>query len=351
MASLGMLIVALAIIGLIYGLIQRAKAGRVADAPMARTGDAAQRGVAAAGPKGAIAVEGNVLCQQPLLSPVTGTPCLFYELEVTASWKEGEQSKEKRIAHDKAAAQFALDDGSGPVWIEAREGGDFEPTQRKVETKGTGLLGGITGADLAFGNYRIATGMFSMGTRYTVNEKVMPVVQRMYACGKATASNTIAAPGWRSLILSNKSRDQLLASAQQGAKTFLIGGGVALAAGAALAIVGNLVGGGEAKAAGNPDGTSISAAASTADHAGATPAKAGGNAGAARPTGPTKAASTSASNGNAAAQSTGNAPAATAAATAAPAPPSATPKATAGATAKAAATPAPGKPAAPSTKK
>jgi hypothetical protein len=262
MGQVGLVLVALGIIGLIYGIMQKLKAGRVADAPLVSTGDAAQKGAAVASPKGAISAQGNVLCQQPLISPVTGTPCLYYMLKVTASWKDGDTQKTKELTKEKRAAQFAIDDGSGPVWIDARDGGDFEPTQKKEETKGTGLLGGITGQDLVFGNYRVSTGMLSLGTKYTVEEQVLPIVPKLYACGKVGSSNEITAPGWRSLIMSNKSRDDLLASATKGAKIFLAGGAGAFVVGLALGIVGAMTSS-DAKAA-SPAPTATAAATATA---------------------------------------------------------------------------------------
>jgi hypothetical protein len=248
--TIGLAIVALGIIGVIWGVFQKVKAGRVAGAPLAKTGEAAQRGAAVAAPNGAISVE----------SPVTGTPCLYYSVKCTATWKDGDTEKKKELDNQKVAARFAVDDGSGPVWIDAREGGDFEPYQRKSETKGTGLMGGITGKDIMFGNYTVSPGILALGTKFEVEETVMPLVQRVYACGKVSEGNSIAAPGWRQLLLSNKSRDELLSSATKGAKTFLLGGGVAFAAGAAMCIIGQMIGGG-GDAAAQP--TASTAAATT----------------------------------------------------------------------------------------
>lgn len=242
LVGIGMLIVALGIIGLIYGVFQKVKAGRVMDAPLAATGDVTRRGREVAGPKGQISAQGNVVCQQPLIAPFSGQPCLYYRIKCTAKWKDGETHKEKILDDTKMAAQFAIDDGSGPVWIDAREGGDFEPSQRKSETKGTGLIGGITGTDLTFGSYRVNTPMLDLGTKYEVEEDIMPVVPRMYACGKiADQGGAIGAPGWRSLILSAKSRDELLASATKTAKMALIGGAAAMFVGSGMAAVGQFV--------------------------------------------------------------------------------------------------------------
>jgi hypothetical protein len=240
MGQIAAAFVALGIIGLIIGFMQKLKAGRVADAPLVKTGEAAAKGAAAANPKGGISAEGNVVCQQPLVSPVTGTQCLYYELKVTASWKDGDSEKSKELTKEKRAAQFAIDDGSGPVWVDAQKGGDFEPTQKKEETKGTSLLGGIKGQDLVFGNYRVSTGMLSLGTKYEVVEEVLPLQPKLYACGKVGSSNEITAPGWRSLILTNKSREDLLSHATKGAKMFLGGGAAVFVVGAALGTVGAL---------------------------------------------------------------------------------------------------------------
>jgi len=222
--------------------VMKMKAGRVSDAPLASTGDVAMKGASVAGPKGQISAQGNVVCQQPLIAPFSGQPCLFYKIKCTAKWKEGDTHKEKVLDETKQAAQFAIDDGSGPVWVDAREGGDFEPTQKKSETKGTGLLGGLTGAELVFGQYRVNTPMLDIGTKYEVEEEIMPMVPRVYACGKlADQGGAIGSPSWRSLILSSKSRDELLASATKTAKIALIAGAASFAVGSGMAAVGQFV--------------------------------------------------------------------------------------------------------------
>lgn len=265
--TIGMALVALGIIGLIWGFMQKLKAGRVAGAPLAKTGEVAARGAAAAGPKGAVSVEGNVVCQQPLLAPMSGTPCLYYTIKCTARWKDGDENKTKEIDKQKAAAQFAIDDGSGPVWIDAREGGDFEPTASKSQTRGTGLMGGIVGGDVVFGNYRVQTGMLSMGTEYQVQEEVLAVEPKLYVCGKvADQGGAITAPGWRSLIISNKTRDELLGSAAKGAKIFLIAGAAAFGVGTTMALLGQFVFSDE------PSSTASTAAATAAAAATQAPA-------------------------------------------------------------------------------
>src|SRR5262245_62221441 len=97
LTGIGIAIVALGIIGLIWGIMQKMKAGRVADAPLVRTGEAAARGPSVAGPRGAISVEGNVMCQQPLTAPFSGLHCLFYKIKCSARWKDGDSYKTKDL--------------------------------------------------------------------------------------------------------------------------------------------------------------------------------------------------------------------------------------------------------------
>ncbi|MBK8251679.1 MAG: hypothetical protein IPK82_03310 [Polyangiaceae bacterium] len=275
MAPVGFLLVAIAIIGLIYGLIMRARAGRVTDAPFVSTGDAAARGAQLAGPKGQISAQGGVMMQQPVYAPVSGTPCMFYELKVTAEWKDGDTTKTKELDHQKVAAQFAINDGSGPVWIDLREGGDFEPTVSKQMEQSTGLLKGIVGGELVFGNYRLNAGIGSLGTTYKVEEKAFPVQQQMYVCGRmAEQGGMITAPKWRALLATNQTRDQYLAAAMKTAKIALIAAAAMFVVGGALAGIGLAMGGGDKAddaAAASASASAPSAPASATDAPSAEP--------------------------------------------------------------------------------
>ena len=230
------LIVVLGIVVVIYSFMERAKAQRVTKAPLIRTGSLATQ------PGGSpVSVEGNVACPQPLISPFTGTPCLYYSIKCTAEWKEGETKKTKELSNVKTAAQFLIDDGSGPAWINATQGGTFEPTQIKSETKGAGLLGGITGKELLFGQYVVSTGAFGIGTKYEVKEEVLPLQPRLYVNGAANGGVITEPTGLQSLIISNKTRDHLLASSLKTAKLALIGGIAAIVVGSVLGVVSRLM--------------------------------------------------------------------------------------------------------------
>lgn len=238
--------VGIGIVVVIYGAIMKFKAGRIAKAPFASTGDAATRGSAVAGEKGAISVQGDVQCPQPLLSPVTGTPCLYYELSVVGTWKEGDQEKSKDYVKEKVAAPFALDDGSGSIPVDASKGGDFDLKQTFDDTKKEGFFADLKsavgkGEPIMFGQYAFPNPPMSKANKFRCIEKVLPVPPRLFALGKLE-QNVIASPSWTSLVLSPKSRDELLGSSAKSAKMAFIGGAAATGVGLLVGVISAFVG-------------------------------------------------------------------------------------------------------------
>ncbi len=245
MATIATIVCVLGIIALIWGVMQKMKAARLNAAPFAKTGDVAQKGDSVAGPKGAISVEGDVRCPAPLLSPVTGTPCVYYELKVTGEWKDGDSTKSKEYVSEKRAAAFSLDDGSGEVRIVAEQGGDFDALEKIFdETKKEGFFADLKnaigkGKPIEFGKYAFENPVNSKADKFTCTEHVLKVSPRMFALGKY-ADGAITSPAWRSLLLSNQSRDSLFGAAEKAAKQFIMGGAGALALGVILGVVSTL---------------------------------------------------------------------------------------------------------------
>jgi E3 Ubiquitin ligase len=245
MTAAAAILVALGIVALIWGGMQKYKAGRLSKTPFVPTGKAASD-PAAAGDKGAIAAEGTVQVQQVLRSPVTGTECLYYELEVIGSWKDGDSTKSKNYIEDKEAAAFMLDDGSGPVAIAAGEGGDFDGlAQTFDETKKEGFFADLKsavgrGEPITFGQYSFHNPVNSHASQFQCVERVMPVAPRLFACGKLDQGR-IGAPSWASMILSTKTRDELVGSTAKTAKAFLAGGAAAATVGGVLGLVATMI--------------------------------------------------------------------------------------------------------------
>lgn len=246
MGIIAAILVVAGIVCLIWAAMQKFKAGRLSKAPFAKTGEVATAGDKVAGEKGAISVEGDVKCAAPLLSPVTGTACLYYEVKVMGSWKEGDQTKEKEYFSEKRAAEFGLDDGSGIVTVNAAEGGDYEPFDKTFdESKKEGFFADLKGAvgkgePIMFGKFAFENPTMSKADKFHCTEKVVKVQPRLFALGKHEGGQ-IKSPSWTSLILSNKSRDTLLGSTAKAAKNFGIGGGAAMAVGLILGIVSNVM--------------------------------------------------------------------------------------------------------------
>jgi hypothetical protein len=247
MATIATILCALGVVGLIWGLMQKLKAGRLAKAPYVKTGEAARQGGAVAGPRGALSAEGNVTCDAPLTAPASGTPCLYYELKVEGFWKDGDSTKSKDYVDEKQAAIFAVDDGSGPVEILASGGGDFDMEETFSETKKEGFLADLKGAvgkgkPITFGQYAFENPPMSKANKFKCTEHVLKVHPRLYVLGK-TEGRAIGSPSWTSLIISEKSRDQLLGATAKAATGFLIGGAAVLGVGVILGVISLFVGG------------------------------------------------------------------------------------------------------------
>lgn len=242
MAGLAVVMVALGIVGCIWGAMQKYRAGRIAKTPFVKTGDAAQQGLAVAGEKGAISVEGNVKAPGLLTAPVSGKPCHFYSYKVSASWKDGERTVEKTLDEAKLGSALLVDDGTGAVRVEVNEDGDYDMTTSFNEERKAGLVGSIKGDELVFGNMRVTTRTVPLGAKFKVEERILAPQDKLFVCGRlAEQGSSIVAPKWASLILSNKTRDALLGHSVKQSKYFLMGGGAATAAGAVMGVVANLV--------------------------------------------------------------------------------------------------------------
>lgn len=245
MAAIGSLIVAIGIIVMIWGGFQKYKAERLLKAPFHTTGEVASKGEQVAGPKGAISTEGKVVCPQLLTSPCTGTACLYYELKVVGTWKDGDATKSKDYVEEKVAAAFSLDDGSGPVLVDAAKGGDFDLEKTFDETKKEGFLADLKsavgkGEPIMFGQYAFANPPMSKANKFHCTERVFKAPEKLYVNGRF-ADGGISSPSWASLILSAKSRDELLGSTAKGAKNFLMYGGIAVGVGILVGVIGMFI--------------------------------------------------------------------------------------------------------------
>ncbi len=234
--------VALAGLGLIIlflGTWRRLEARRLARAPLVRTGEAASRGAAVAAADGTIAVQGRVRCSRELLSPVTHTPCLYYELRVIGSWQDGDRRRRHTLVEERKAARIFLDDGSGSVRVVADGGGRFEGLRLSfAETRELHATELPLDTPLSFGGYVFHNPAGSLADSFLCEERVLTRVDSLFACGAIDGRRQIGGAPRATLILSRRDRDALLGATLRKAHRMLIGGGVATAAAALLGLVG-----------------------------------------------------------------------------------------------------------------
>ena len=224
MGAIAAILVAGGIVALIVGAYLQFKGGRITKTPFVPTGQAASTA-------GKVSVQGAVQCPEPLASPVTGTPCLYYVLKVEGFWKAGDSNKSKVYTEEKVAAPFQLDDGSGGVPIDVSGGGDVDMQKTFDETKKEGFFADLKGAvgkgePMMFGNYAFHNPPMSKANKFKCTERIVPMPSQAFALGKME-QGVITGAGMLGLMLSPKTRDELMGSSAKNAKMAFIGGAAA----------------------------------------------------------------------------------------------------------------------------
>ncbi len=229
--------------GLIGGLVHRLRARRMARVVLLLSGIAAARGAELAAQRRALAVEGRVRCKRPLLAPATGTPCLYYQLEIKGSWTEGGARHTRTYLDRRASARFFVDDGSGPLGIAADRGGDFEGLVQTFQgTRREGYradLDGLIpqGEPMMFGSYAFVSPRPRKPEVFTCTERVLRPVAQLYASGILGADRRLQAPRRRALILTTRLRAERLDRAARSARRLLLGGGATAGFGMMLGLL------------------------------------------------------------------------------------------------------------------
>lgn len=253
--GIGIFILFVGAMALVGGLVQKMRVGRLGDTPFGKTGEVASNGRALANPKGAISTEGQLVTEQILNSPISGTPCLYYKTEIRAKWKNGDKELDFQVQEERQAVRFAVNDGTGPaiVNIDPKRGGEFASKYNFQNKKfSRGLIGSIAGRPLEITPIFSIPGQVyvqgAMGRQievpthaaYYVTEEVLEPKPFFYVNGKLQDDGTIGSPSWASLLIKDKTRDDLVAGAAGFSKKLFIGGGITAPIGAIVAIIGYL---------------------------------------------------------------------------------------------------------------
>ncbi|MDP3277694.1 MAG: GIDE domain-containing protein [Deltaproteobacteria bacterium] len=257
MGVVGVLLGIVGFAGLIFGLLQKRKGGKLGSVPFHPPSKIVQMGPAAADPKGMVSTEGQVmLSNQPLVAPMSGKPCIAYEIEIVQDYEYYEQtdqgvqtrSKSESAMKEYKGSVFQVGDGAGGIFVDAMKMPDISMTQSFRHRHDIGMM--IPG-QLHFGQGVFNTPM--MTTEGPVKafvgiEKIIEPSNTMFVVGQigqGAMGPTIAEPkGMMSgkLLLFPKGREALMGATARNAKIGLIAGGVFMLVGTILGIVGAVTG-------------------------------------------------------------------------------------------------------------
>lgn len=236
-------LVALGVAG--FGLFNHLKARRIVAAPF-KTPSELSIDPSTSDPKGAISTEGRAQpLEQPLLSPCSQTPCLYYEVKVERLWEKSETSEDgtktskgkDTLDTIKGGALVGLTDGGGQVMVDLSKGADFDELTKGYQKE---LNGRSWSSQVLFGEFKydvpaLSTDKWTIGFKAT--EKFVPADASFFVLGKLDG-DTIVKPSWRSMMVATKGREGLLGKVAKRAKFSFIGGGVTAAASVLLMIFG-----------------------------------------------------------------------------------------------------------------
>ncbi|WP_394828984.1 hypothetical protein [Pendulispora albinea] len=127
--------------GVVFGVLQMLKLKKMNRVPHRRPSEIVQLGPGAADAKRLVSTEGFVQPgQQQLFGPMSGQPCLAYEISVEVKWEkfsETEDGVDKTTGTDKVhteahGCQFYVTDGVGAVVVDSN--GDIETSMEKTHS-------------------------------------------------------------------------------------------------------------------------------------------------------------------------------------------------------------------------
>jgi hypothetical protein len=254
MSVLGWFLSFAGFIGLIVGLLQMLKGKKLNAVPFRAPSQIAQLGPGAADAKGLVSTEGAVGQQGLLTAPMSGKPCLAFEItverkyETTERTENGTQTKKSssNIFNDYKGGVFALQDAQGTVLVDATTKPDASFEKSHSSGVNVGILGIIPGT-LQFGNFQMNTPLIvgeGATTGFEGVEKIVPPSGSLYALGALSMGPqgpTVHTPkgiGTGKLILSSKGRASLVGSTKRNMILGYAIGGVMFVGGTLLGIFG-----------------------------------------------------------------------------------------------------------------
>jgi hypothetical protein len=226
MNILGWVLAVCGLVGVIYGIRMMLKSKKMNTVPFRKPAEIAAQGAAVADVKGMISTEGTAqLPPQPLIAPMSGQPCIGYELTIERKWEKHvrtEKGMEKKTGTSKLHGEyrgsyFQIGDGQGNVLVDATTEPDSEYEKTHSSTMSVGMM--IPGT-LTFGQFQMNTPAIldtdSRTTAFVGTEKILRASPTMYALGQLAQGPqglALATPkgiGTGKLIVHHQGREKLL---------------------------------------------------------------------------------------------------------------------------------------------
>jgi hypothetical protein len=252
-------LIAVGIIALVIWITQNSKAGKIKSVPFKKPSEIAQAGMNAGDAKQMVSTEGK-MTGQPILAPMSGKPCVYYEVTVTRGFHkpskdaQGNPTKThgtKSLLDKKLGSIFALGDGAGTIGVDC---GDAPSMDLKESHRNRVNVGLVSTGQIQFGNMQLQTESLAANLAgrlldseitdyYEGVERMVPFAegQTLYALGKLNQTQgglAIGGASWSRVLLSDKGREGALGTAAKNAKIAMIAGAAALVGGVACTALG-----------------------------------------------------------------------------------------------------------------
>ena len=195
-------------------------------------------------------IVGQIECDAPLTSPLGEKPCLHYDMTVRREYEEtyydrDSQGREQRrtrrssdvVSQEQASAVFRVRDATGALLVQP-DGARFDGLVKSVDRFDHGDAN-----ELSVGRFvmslasQLAGGRRTLGYKY---EEKIPLDRNVTVIGQVSdeMGEVALRKGEGKLLVSTRTREELVRSAQKTAKIFLVLGLIGLGGGLALVIAG-----------------------------------------------------------------------------------------------------------------
>ncbi|MEL7085658.1 MAG: E3 ubiquitin ligase family protein [Cyanobacteria bacterium J06597_1] len=189
-------------------------------------------------------VKGMVVADNPLVSELSQTECVYYSMKVEREYEEEEyetdsdgnrrrttHTRSQTVSQNKRSLPFYVQDSTGKIQVRP-EGAQLiaEKVVDRFEPEGgarSGLSMGSFNLDINIGRFNLGSGSRTLGYRFT--EEVIPINRDIYVLGEASGNAhqlAIKKPASGPMIVSVKSEEQLQQDAGKSGKAFLFGAAI-----------------------------------------------------------------------------------------------------------------------------